>query len=68
MEVKCRIVDIVGELTASDGRKMSVKNKVFIDPIDLSGVDRESLQITFNGTTQKVLRASIRQSHIKLWL
>jgi hypothetical protein len=67
-DVKCRIVEIVGEITVPDGRKMAVQNKVFIDNIDLSNVDDSTLQITFGGKTRKVIRASRRQLHIKLWL
>jgi hypothetical protein len=67
-DVKCRIVDIVGELTVADGRKLAVRNKVFIDPVNLTGMDEATLQISFNGIRHKVLRASKRQTHIKLWL
>jgi len=68
LDVKCRIVEIVGEITVQDGRKMTVSYKVYIDSINLSGINQETLRITFNGITRKVIRASTRQTHVKLWL
>jgi hypothetical protein len=68
LTIPCRIEEMVGFNIEIDGRKLTVKYKVFIDNIDLSSIDQQTLTITFNGIKHKILKAIAKQTHVKLWI
>lgn len=66
--VPARVQEVVGLEIMSEGRKVSVKYKVFVTGLTVSETDLSTLQISFNGIRQKVLLAVQKQSHLKIYL
>lgn len=63
-----RVQEMVNLELTLEGRKVAVKYKVFVSGLTLSETDLKTLQISFNGITQKILLAVLKQSHLKIYL